>query len=85
MKWYWILLIALGAVALGVIISMAIKKPKNEAGLPIRKETVPVDTKTAAEVGKPIAVTPSSKEVDVTTNVNSDGTKTIALRQKAGI
>lgn len=74
MKWYWILLIVLGAIFVGMLISSAVKpKAKTTSTL-----TDTVTTKPAV-VNTTVA---SGPKTDIVTTDNADGTKTTTVLTK---
>lgn len=66
MKWYWILLIAVAVIAIGVIIGMNVKKKS-------------LTIAPTLNVVKPDTSSASSKDMKVVSTENADGGKTIAL------
>lgn len=76
MKWYWILIIVLAVIAVGVIIGLAVKKSK--------KASSPAEA-LVKDIEKPATdVTVSTGNgVEVVKKDNADGTKTVAVSRVA--
>ena len=72
MKWYWILLIILGAIALGMIITLMVKPKANSPAT----KTNPIGPRTVAPDSVKVE---KGEDVDVITKDNADGSKTIAV------
>jgi uncharacterized protein (UPF0333 family) len=81
MKWYWILLIVLGVIALAAVITMAVKKSKTKASLPAKAVSIVKDTVKAGTDAVKTTVA-SSGDVDVIKTTNADGSGTIAVARK---
>ena len=81
MKWYWIVLIALAAVAVGLLIGKAMK-PKNGASSPANATGTASTTNPLA--GKPAISVASANGVEITKDTNADGSAVIALTRTAG-
>lgn len=76
MKWYWILIIVLAVIAVGVIIGLAVKKSK-KASSPA-KALVKAIEKPATDVK-----VSTGNGVEVVKKDNEDGTKTVAVSRVA--
>ena len=76
MKWYWILLIALGALAVGILIASAIKsKSKTTA------ELKPDGGKEFEPKSKPKVSSQSGVDTEIVKQENGNGTTTTILRK----
>ena len=73
MKWYYILLIVLAGIAVGMIVSSMLKS-KSKASPPVKSSRV--------ITSNPDIKVESSNDVDVITKDNSDGTKTVAVARR---
>ncbi len=81
MKWYWILLIVLGSIAVGVIVSQVVKS-KSKASSPVKVATASTN-QIGPRTTDPSVQVASNGQVDVITKDNADGTKTVAIARVA--
>jgi hypothetical protein len=70
MKWYWILLIALAAVAVGVLIAKMIK-PKSSTSVS--------GNALGNSPAKPVVTVTNAPGVEVVKETNADGSSTLAV------